>query len=65
MMKYEKIGNKEDLILVGVRDASYKQDDKAIEVIFLFLSNLSVTVAKKERLNLLKMVDDLVLASRQ
>ena len=50
MMKYEKIGNKEDLILVGVRDASYKQDDKAIEVIFLFLSNLSVTVAKKERL---------------
>ena len=43
LIKYEWIGNKEDLILVGIGDTSYKQDDKAIGGIFLFLSNLSKT----------------------
>ena len=42
MIKYGKIGDKEDLILVGVGDASHKQDDKAIGGIFLFLSDSSM-----------------------
>ena len=80
---YEWIGGKEDLILVGVGDSSFKQDDKAIGGIFLFLANPSMTRAASifwkgkqiervchsskdmETLNLLKMVDDSVLASRQ
>ena len=39
------IGVKEDLQLVRKRDASYKQDDKAIGRIFLFLANSSMTRA--------------------
>ena len=39
LIKYKKIGDKEDLILVEVGDASYKQDDKVIGGIVLFLSN--------------------------
>ena len=64
-----------------IRDASFKQDDKAIGGIFLFLANLSMTHAAPifwktkqidrvchsskdtETLNLLKMVDDSVLAA--
>ena len=45
LIKYEWIGDKEDLILVGIGDASYKQDDKVIGGIFLFLSNSSMNQA--------------------
>ena len=43
LIKYEWIGDKEYLILEGIGDASYKQDDKAIGGIFLFLSNKFMT----------------------
>ena len=80
-IRYRYIGGKEYLIIVGVGDASYKQDDKAIGGIFLFLANWSMTHAAPifwksqqiervchsskdaETLNLLKMVDDSVLAA--
>jgi len=83
MIKYGRIGNKEDLILVGVGDASYKQDDKAIGGVFLFLTNKTMTRASPvywkskqisrvchsskdaETLNLLDMVEDVSLMSRQ
>ena len=29
-IKYQHIGNKEDLVVIGLGDALYKQDDKAI-----------------------------------
>ena len=82
-VNYEYIGNKDDLIIVGIGDTSYKQDDKAIGGIFLSLANSSMTHASPifwktkqmqrvchsskdaETLNLLKMVDDSVLAARQ
>ena len=75
--------DKEDLIIVGIGDASFKQDDKAIGGVFLFLANSSMSQAAPifwktkqiervchrskdaEMLNLLKMVDDTVLAARQ
>ena len=71
------------MIIIGVGDASYKQDDKAIGGIFLFLANSSMTCAAPifwkskqiervchsskdaETLNLLKIVDDSVLAAHQ
>ena len=43
--KYEYIGGKDNLIIVGIGDDSYKQDDKAIGGIFLFLANFSMTRA--------------------
>ena len=71
------------LVIVGIGDASYKQDDKAIGGVLIFLANSSLTCAlpiywkskqiervchsskDAEMLNLLKMVDDAVLAARQ
>ena len=44
-IKYEWIGDKEDLIIVGIGDASFKQDDKAIGGVFLFLFNSSLSQA--------------------
>ena len=83
MIKYLKIGSKENLILVEVGDASYKQDDKAIGGVILLLANSSFTKAlpiywkskqiervchsskDAETLNLIRMVNDAVLTSRQ
>ena len=45
LIKYKYIGGKDNLIIIGVGDASYKQDDKAIGGIFLFLANSSMTHA--------------------
>ena len=42
-LKYERIGDKEDLIIVGVSDASFKTDDKSVGGVFLFLANLTLT----------------------
>ena len=82
-IKYGRIGAADDLVIVGLGDASYKQDEKAIGGIFLFLANSSLTRAAPifwkakqiarvchsskdaEMFNLLKMVDDAVLAARQ
>ena len=44
-IKYEWIGDKEDLIIVGVGDTSFKMDDKVIGGVFLFLANSSRTRA--------------------
>ena len=82
-IKYEYIDGKDHLIIVRIGDASYKQDDKAIGGVFLFLANSSMTRVAPifwktkqiqrvchsskdaETLNLLKMVDDSVLAAHQ
>jgi len=83
LIKYEHIGDADDLVIVGLGDASYKQDDKAVSGIFLFLANSALTRASciywkskqiervchsskdAETLDLLKMVEDAVLAARQ
>ena len=44
-LMYKWTGDKEDLIIVGVRDASFKTDDKEIGGVFLFLANSSMTRA--------------------
>ena len=44
-MKFLRIGLKEDLIIVGIGDTSFKLDDKAVGGVLLFLSNSSMTRA--------------------
>ena len=44
-IKYAHIGNKEDLVVIGLGDASYKQDDKAIGGVILLLANSLFTKA--------------------
>jgi len=44
-VKYEKIREKEDLHIVGIGDASFKSDDKAVGGVFLFLANSEMTRA--------------------
>ena len=44
-MKFSRIGSKVDLMKVGVGDASFKTDDKAVDGVMLFLINLSMTKA--------------------
>ena len=73
----------DNLVIVGIGDASYKKENKAISEVLLFLANSSLTCALPiywkskqieqvchsskdvEMLNLLKMVDDTVMAARQ
>lgn len=42
-LKYERIGEKVDLILVGVSDASFKTYDKAVGGVFLFLASSTMS----------------------
>ena len=44
-IKYGYLGNKEDLVIIGLGDASYKQDDKAVGGVILILVNSSLTRA--------------------
>ena len=44
-VKYGYLGDNEDLIIIGIRDASYKQDDKVIGGVILLLANSSLTHA--------------------
>ena len=44
-LKYRHLGNKEDLVIIGLGDASYKQDDKAVWGVILLLANSSFTKA--------------------
>ena len=44
-LKFSRIGPKEDLIIVGIGDTSFKSDDKAIGGVMLLLSNSSMTRA--------------------
>ena len=45
MLKLLRIGPKEDLIIVGIGDTSFKSDEKAVGGVLLFLSNSSMTRA--------------------
>ena len=42
-MKFSRIGLKEDLIIVGIGDASFKTDDKAVGGALLFFIKLQYT----------------------
>ena len=42
-MKFSRIGSKEDLMIVGIGDTSFKTDDKAVGGVMLFLTNSSMT----------------------
>ena len=71
------------MVIIGIGDALYKQDDKAVGGVILLLANSSFTKALQifwkskqiervchsskdtETLNLIRMVDDAVLTSRQ
>ena len=44
-IKYEHIGDKDDLMVVGIGDASLKTGDKAVGGVVLFLTNSSMTRA--------------------
>ena len=44
-LKYERIEEKEDLIIVRIGNASFKTCDKALGEVFLFLSNSAKTKA--------------------
>ena len=44
-IKFEHLGDVDDLVIIGVGDASYKQDEKAVGGIFLFLVNPSLSRA--------------------
>ena len=44
-LRFSRIGPKDDLIVVGIGDASFKAEDKAVGGVLLFLSNSSMTRA--------------------
>ena len=44
-LKFSRIGPKEDLIILGIGDASFMSDDKAVGGVLLFLSNSNMTRA--------------------
>ena len=44
-MKFSRIGPKDDLIIVGIGEASFKTDEKAIGGVLLFLSNSDMSKA--------------------
>ena len=44
-MKFSKIAPKEELMVVGIGDASFKPDDKAVGGVLLFLTNEDMTRA--------------------
>ena len=44
-MKYKHIGDRDDLMIVGIGDASLKAGDKPVGGVILFLTNSSMTRA--------------------
>ena len=44
-MKFLRIGSREDLMIVGIGDTSFKTEDKAAGGVMLFLANSSMTKA--------------------
>ena len=44
-MKFSRIAPKEELMIVGIGDASFKSDDKAVGGVLLFLTNEDMTRA--------------------
>ena len=45
IMKFSKIAPKENLMIVGIGDASFKSDDKAVGGVLLFLTDEKITKA--------------------
>ena len=41
-LRYEKIEEREDLIAVGIRDTSFKTEEKAVGRVFLFLTGIYI-----------------------
>ena len=82
-LNFLRIGLKEGLVILGIGDASFKSDEKAVGGVLLFLSNSSMTGAvliywksktisrvcyssmDVEMINIAKMMEDIVFASRQ
>ena len=44
-LRFKRIGGKEDLIVVGIGDASFKSEEKAVGGVMLFLANKEMTRA--------------------
>ena len=44
-MKFSRIGPKDDLMIVGIGDTSFKSDDKAVGGVLLFLTNTNMSRA--------------------
>ena len=44
-IKFSKIGSRDDLVIIGIRDASFKSEEKAVGGVLLFLANSSMTRA--------------------
>ena len=44
-IKFERIGDRDNLTIVGIGDASFKSDEKAVGGVLLFLTNSSMTRA--------------------
>ena len=44
-LRFSRIGRKEDLIVVGIGDASFKSDEKAVGGVMLFITNSRMTRA--------------------
>ena len=44
-LKFERFGEREDVIIVGIADTSFKTEDKAMGGVFLFIANTNMTRA--------------------
>ena len=44
-MKFSKIGSRDDLIIIGIADASFKSEEKVVGGVLLFLANSNITNA--------------------
>ena len=42
-LKYKRIADREELIIIGIGDASFKTEEKAVGGVFLFLVNQELT----------------------
>ena len=45
IIKFSRIGSREDLIIIGIGDASFKSEEKAVCGVFMFLANKGMTKA--------------------
>ena len=45
MIEFSRIGSRDDLIIIGIGDASFKSGEKAVGGVFLFLANKDITKA--------------------
>ena len=45
MINYPRIAPRDDLILIGIGDASFKSEEKAVGGVFLFLASKEMTRA--------------------